>query len=204
MTGNAVTVLVATRNRPNELKRCLQSILVSSYPSFRLMVVDQSDNDDALRACAAITDGRLEYVRDRGTGLSRARNVGIGAITSGIIAMTDDDCVVATDWLERLVALFRDNAECMLAFGNFVAAPHDWRREFIPSAVFDRPATHSGRHYRFLDHGCGGNMRPAESFSRSWAGLMNDSVRAPSFTLAKTSADPAPEISTLVFSDNRS
>ena len=158
MTGNAVTVLVATRNRPNDLRRCLQSILVSSYPSFRLMVVDQSDNDDALRACAAITDGRLEYVRDRGTGLSRARNVGIGAITSGIIAMTDDDCVVATDWLERLVALFRDNAECMLVFGNFVAAPHDWRREFIPSAVFDRPATHSGRHYRFLDHGCGGNM----------------------------------------------
>ncbi len=158
MSDEDVTVLVATRNRPNELKRCLESIFASSHRRFRVIVVDQSDNDETRIACAAACDRRLDYVKDNGAGLSRARNLGIAAISGGIVAMTDDDCVVARDWLERLVQSFEENPDCMLAFGNFVAAPHDWRKDFIPSVMFERESVLNGRRYRFLSRGCGGNM----------------------------------------------
>ena len=39
-----ITVVLATRNRPGGAARAAQSILASDYPSYAVIIVDQSDD----------------------------------------------------------------------------------------------------------------------------------------------------------------
>jgi glycosyltransferase involved in cell wall biosynthesis len=73
------------------------------------VVVDQSAGratHDALEPL--LTDPRIRYFATSSRGVSNARNEGIGLTTAPIIAFTDDDCRPAADWIDRLLAVFRD------------------------------------------------------------------------------------------------
>ena len=72
---------------------------------FEIVVVDQSDAEDAGLAGRATSDPRLRVVRDDGRGLSRARNVGLSHASTDWVVYVDDDCLVERDWAERLGAV---------------------------------------------------------------------------------------------------
>lgn len=100
----SVAVVVCTRNRPDQLRRCLQSLRELSEIPDEILVVDNAPTDDATRKVAL--DAGVTYVLEPTPGLSHARNAGIAATTSDIIAFTDDDVVHHEDWLTRLLAGF--------------------------------------------------------------------------------------------------
>ena len=65
--------------------------------------MDQSDDDATEQALAVYAgDRRFRYVRTSSRGASAARNVGVEQSTAPIIAFTDDDCRVSTDWLQQI------------------------------------------------------------------------------------------------------
>ena len=102
-----VSVVVCTRDRPEALARCLASLRELRVRPREIVVVDNAPSDDATRRIvAALPDVR--YVREQRPGLSRARNAGVGASSADIVAFTDDDVVVAPDWITRLTAPFAD------------------------------------------------------------------------------------------------
>lgn len=103
------SVIIATRDRPNELARCLTSLLALDYGAFDIVVVDNAPSDDRTRDLVAqFTFGRTEirYVREPRPGLARAHNAARTAVTGEIVAITDDDVVVDRGWLRRLVEAF--------------------------------------------------------------------------------------------------
>lgn len=107
-----VTVVVATRDRHQQLAACLRSILAVSYPAFEVIVVDNAPSDDATRRTVAELfgdDPRVRYVREGRPGASHARNVGAAAGRGVVVAFTDDDAVVDELWLAALVAGFGDD-----------------------------------------------------------------------------------------------
>jgi GT2 family glycosyltransferase len=53
-----ITVIIPTRNRPNDLRRCLASLAVVRYPHWDILVVDQSD-DTLTQAVSADARGAL-------------------------------------------------------------------------------------------------------------------------------------------------
>jgi glycosyltransferase involved in cell wall biosynthesis len=91
----AVGVVLPTRDRPAELKAALDSVLAQDYPGHLAVVVvyDQSDPDPAL------ADGGRANVTVLGNartpGLAGARNTGILALDTDLVAFCDDD----DDWL---------------------------------------------------------------------------------------------------------
>ncbi len=101
-----VTVLVATRNRPDQLRVALAAIAAAAPPGTDVLVVDSAGDTDATRAVAAAAGVR--YVRADLPGLSVARNLGARATRAAVIAFTDDDCRPRRGWLEELVAPFAD------------------------------------------------------------------------------------------------
>ncbi len=104
-----VTVVVATRDRPETLRRCVDSILASEYPDFDVLVVDNAPGSIATQRVVADTYGpgsRVRYVREATPGLACAHNRALPEITSPIVAFTDDDVIVDRDWLANLVAGF--------------------------------------------------------------------------------------------------
>jgi GT2 family glycosyltransferase len=104
-----VTVVVATRDRPEALRRCVDSILASRYPRFDIVVVDNAPASIATQRVVADAYGpghNVRYVREPTPGLACAHNRALPEITSPIVAFTDDDVVVDPEWLAKLVAGF--------------------------------------------------------------------------------------------------
>jgi glycosyltransferase involved in cell wall biosynthesis len=104
---------------------CASSILSNAGGNFELLIVDQSEDDATEQALAVYAgDRRFRYVRSSSRGLSAARNVGVEQSTAPIIAFTDDDCRVSTDWLQQISSLFEREPDAALVFGK-VSIPEE-------------------------------------------------------------------------------
>jgi GT2 family glycosyltransferase len=113
-----VTVAIATRNRPETLQRCVDSILASRYPSFDIVIVDNAPSDLATEKLVAEWRGEglpVQYVREDTPGLACAHNAALPYVDAPIVAFTDDDVVVDRDWLHNVAAAFRvaDDVACV-------------------------------------------------------------------------------------------
>lgn len=103
------SVIVATRNRPELLQRCLQALLALRYPHYEIIIVD---NAPSTSATADLIEqsyqhiSQVRYVREDCPGLSHARNRGIQEARGEILAITDDDVVVDSNWLLELAQGF--------------------------------------------------------------------------------------------------
>jgi GT2 family glycosyltransferase len=112
----------------------VRSILANDHPDFELVLVDQSTNDVTQTAlCEFTSNPRLRYVRSAERGLSNARNLGVSLATSEKIAMTDDDCMVPTDWLSRMERALDHSERVAIVIGNVFAAPYDRSKGFVPN-----------------------------------------------------------------------
>jgi GT2 family glycosyltransferase/SAM-dependent methyltransferase len=99
-----VSVVVATRGRPESLARLLESLgRLASAPA-EVIVVDNGA-DGGTRALVA-RHAFATYVAEPRAGLSIARNTGIRGAHGSIVAFTDDDAIVDPRWLDRLCAGF--------------------------------------------------------------------------------------------------
>jgi len=105
----SISVLVPTKDRPEALKACLESIASSSYPYKELIVVDSSDDAavrEKNRALAEGLNGRYYYESRKR--LAVARNTGLRVSSGDIVVFADDDFVVDQNWLRNLVENYRD------------------------------------------------------------------------------------------------
>jgi len=154
-----ILVVIPTRDRPVDLGRCLESLLQVAYPSWELLIVDQSDGDATLRMAEAYQDRlpKLTYRRTRERGLCRARNIGLQLADTGVVAYLDDDCTVDPEWLGDVAAAFRSHPLATLIFGSVRAAPHDSRQVFVPAIVFERERIVAGS-VKHADMGMGAGM----------------------------------------------
>ncbi|MDC7340369.1 glycosyltransferase family 2 protein [Streptomyces lydicus] len=83
-TGPAVSVIVATHNRPVMLRQCLDALLRSEHSSYEIVVVDNAPRDDAAeRLVRAHYPSRVRYVREPKAGLARAHNRGLTTARGG-------------------------------------------------------------------------------------------------------------------------
>lgn len=105
--GSSVSVIVCTRERPEQLARCLASLQNLSQPPHEILVVDNAPTSDATHQLVSQMPG-IRYVLEPQPGLSRARNTGIRYSTGDVIAFTDDDVEVHPDWCTRLQQNFDD------------------------------------------------------------------------------------------------
>jgi GT2 family glycosyltransferase len=94
-------LVVATVDRIDELGRLLDSLESQTHRAFRVLVVDQNEDerlDPILTRHNSLAIRRLRSAR----GLSRARNVGLAEVCAELVAFPDDDCVFAPDLLEQV------------------------------------------------------------------------------------------------------
>ena len=97
-----VSVVVYTRDQPQELAGCLDSLLAQRRPADEIVIVDDGSVGPAARRIAAERP-RTVYRRQEPRGRAAARNVGLRAATHELIAFTDDVVRYHPLWLDRLV-----------------------------------------------------------------------------------------------------
>ncbi|WP_374977592.1 glycosyltransferase family 2 protein [Microbacterium trichothecenolyticum] len=110
-----ITVVVCTRDRGALLRESLGAIRGIDYPLMEIVVVDNAPSDDMTRDLLAEEFPEFRYVREERAGLSHARNAGLEAASSAIVAYTDDDVIVDPQWLWAIAAGFAqaDDVGCV-------------------------------------------------------------------------------------------
>jgi GT2 family glycosyltransferase len=103
---SAVSVIVCSRDRPQQLRDALPSILGALRPGDELVVVDSASSTDATVAVAQ--ELGVRHVRLTAPGLARARNAGVRASRNPLVAFTDDDCYPDDGWLAAAIGAFAE------------------------------------------------------------------------------------------------
>ena len=98
-----ISVVVPTRDRPEQLERCLAALeRQTAADSIEVIVVDDGSANRAAVEDAVKDRPRVRLVRLDGAGPAAARNSGVRAARGRYICLTDDDCEPRADWVERL------------------------------------------------------------------------------------------------------
>jgi GT2 family glycosyltransferase len=115
-----IAVAISTRNRPDALRRCLESLGTGQLRPDVVIVADQSDGTETRQVVEEAYAGGLasRYVRARPGGLGAAQNDAVAATTSEIVAVLDDDCVADERWLALIADAFVDEPELALVAGR--------------------------------------------------------------------------------------
>jgi cellulose synthase/poly-beta-1,6-N-acetylglucosamine synthase-like glycosyltransferase len=101
------TVVVPTHGRPVALGRCLEALRDQSIgPALQVIVVYDGRADGP-----PLAPGVLVVETGARRGPAAARNAGGGQAATSYVLFTDDDCVPAPDWAERLLGALSDGAD---------------------------------------------------------------------------------------------
>ncbi len=121
-----ISVVICTRNRALKLEDCLRQMTkISTNPDclWQLVVVDNGSEDHTRAVVEQFLQSLpLKYVYEARRGLSHARNRGIVESRYPIIAFTDDDCLVAREWVRAIVNEFARHPEVSILGGRVEAA----------------------------------------------------------------------------------
>jgi glycosyltransferase involved in cell wall biosynthesis len=114
-------LVLATVDRVAELGRFLDSLERQTYGEFRVLLVDQNEDD---RLAPLLQErGSLDITHLRSPrGLSRARNTALGQLRADFVAFPDDDCVYPDDLLERVAGRFSSALDGVTGRGGTSAA----------------------------------------------------------------------------------
>jgi glycosyltransferase involved in cell wall biosynthesis len=111
--GTDVSVVICTRNRSEQLKKCLESFGNQKCMPLEIIVVDNAPVDDSTMNVAKEFK-EVTYVREPRPGLDIARNAGAKAAKGSVIAYTDDDVELHPWWVYQVNETFaKTNASAM-------------------------------------------------------------------------------------------
>ena len=88
-----ISVIVPVHNGEKTLRRCVDSILISTEKDIEVILVENGSTDRTLDICRLYSDkyNNVKTVVADVTGLSHARNVGMGAAKGEWISFIDAD-----------------------------------------------------------------------------------------------------------------
>ncbi len=99
------SICVCTRNRPDELRRALASVIASNPAAHQIVVADDSD-DDVTEAMVALTDAAITYVRGPRAGLGANRNAAVAAADGDFLLFLDDDGLLGDEFMAKMEQRF--------------------------------------------------------------------------------------------------
>jgi glycosyltransferase involved in cell wall biosynthesis len=107
-TTAKISVVMATRNRADMVRRAVDSVRNQIYPHWELIVVDDGSTDatPAVLEQLRSEDARIVVVTSDHGGVGNARNAGLVAATADIVCYLDDDNRMEPLWLKAVAWAF--------------------------------------------------------------------------------------------------
>lgn len=102
----AVSIIVPTFNRARKVVRAVASVLYQTFTDYEIIVVDDGSHDDTQSRLRAFGDKIVSLAHPRNMGVSAARNTGIRAAGSPLVAFLDSDDYWLPEKLARQTAFF--------------------------------------------------------------------------------------------------
>lgn len=114
-----ISIVVPSRDRPEDLRECLHAILTQRTDRRVEVIVVDNHPESGLTEPVVAEHARVRLLREPRQGSAYARNRGLLACRGTIIVCVDDDVVVPDGWLERILSPFADPSIAVVT-GNIV------------------------------------------------------------------------------------
>ena len=113
-----VSIIIPVRNRPEDIKACLESLGQLNYPQEKLeiIVVDDASSDHTLEVIKEFPVQVIGLKKHKQA--SYCRNLAASRAKGEILAFIDSDCLAGPQWLLELTPSFKDQS--IGAVGGFV------------------------------------------------------------------------------------
>lgn len=100
-----ISVIVPVHNGARHIKRCINSIISSSYQNFEIIIVENGSTDNTYELCKNLSenDGRIKLIFTTQCGVSNARNIGIDNAHGDWISFIDADDYISPVMLGKLM-----------------------------------------------------------------------------------------------------
>ncbi len=119
----SISVVIATRDRRELLRRVTEEVIAQLIPGDELIVVDDGTTEPEP---SAWLEGHAVVLRSYGNGPAVARNLGWRRAAGEIVAFTDDDVILDAGWLAAIRTEFAAGKAVLAVEGHTVT------REFDP------------------------------------------------------------------------
>jgi len=124
-----VTVVIPTKNRPERLAACMQSLARQDYPRERwtLAVVNDGGADpSASLAGPDIAELSMTLIQSAPRGPAAARNLGAKNSKADLLAFLDDDCLAEPSWLSGMATGIANSPYDVCSGRTLNAYPSRW------------------------------------------------------------------------------
>lgn len=104
------SIIVATKNREDILKRALAAMLKQNYRGYEIIVVSDgsTDNTAAMMEEICKRHKNVKFINNvQSKGPATARNAGIRMSRAEYVVIMDDDCIPEKNWLRNLLEPFK-------------------------------------------------------------------------------------------------
>jgi cellulose synthase/poly-beta-1,6-N-acetylglucosamine synthase-like glycosyltransferase/peptidoglycan/xylan/chitin deacetylase (PgdA/CDA1 family)/spore germination protein YaaH len=145
-----VAVLVPAYNEEKVIERTVRSVLASTYPNLRIIIIDDGSRDRTLQIARTkfqpeIASGKVTVLTKPNSGKAEALNFGLQFVTEDYFVGIDADTVIAREAIGRLIPHFNNQRIGAVAgnakVGNRINIWTRWQAlEYITSQNFERRA----------------------------------------------------------------
>ncbi len=105
-----VSVIIPTHNRPNFLRKTIQSVLNQTYKNLEIIVISNGFSKDNKIVVQEFNDQRIVYLEQENSGgPASPRNHGIRKAKGEYIAFCDDDDLWVPNKIEKQVCILKEN-----------------------------------------------------------------------------------------------
>lgn len=114
----SLTVAICTRDRPDDLARCLLSLARCKYPCpLDVLVVENAPRTDAVGRLLARSFPHVRYVQEPCPGLNWARRCAVREARGAVLALVDDDVMVDPLWARAIGDIMGTNPDVAAVCG---------------------------------------------------------------------------------------
>lgn len=114
-----ISVIIPLYNKKNYVCKTIESVLAQTYPHFELIIVDDGSTDRGIDEVKKFSDDRIIILEQPNSGVSVARNKGVGVATGNYVAFLDADDWWDISFLQKMVELTAKFPDAGLYAANF-------------------------------------------------------------------------------------
>ena len=132
----AISIVATVRNEKDTIAAFVDSLLQQSHTPQEIIIVDGASTDGTREILAEYANqGRLTLI-SQDCNIAQGRNLGIAAVKTTHIGVTDAGCKVDKDWLREIVGCFVNNPGTEVVAANFRFETHSRFEEAVIHATF--------------------------------------------------------------------
>ena len=122
MSRPLISVIVPVYNVESYLRRCVESIIVQTYPDLDIILVNDGSSDASGAICDeyALRDSRIRSFHVKNGGVSTARNYGIEHARGQFIVFVDGDDFIHCQMIERLYTAICDGMDIAICSCSYI------------------------------------------------------------------------------------